>query len=116
SSDDAAASNGLCNGVADGSYCGGDQVSGDPSLLFQCSGGNLSAGQPCDSGCTVNGSGGDACALAPDGNGQSDGQYCGNDGLNNADPNTLYQCTGGALSVSQVCDNGCAVGAMDVCN
>ncbi|HTQ47170.1 MAG TPA: CHAP domain-containing protein, partial [Polyangiaceae bacterium] len=42
------------------------------------------------------GGGGDAC------NGWDDGYYCGNDGPA-GDPNTLYQCAGGATVGSQPC-------------
>jgi hypothetical protein len=56
--------------------------------------------------------GGDAC------NGYLDGYYCGNDGPA-GDPNTLYQCAGGATVGSQPCANGCQVNSGsqdDACN
>jgi hypothetical protein len=49
----ASASNGGCAGYYDGLYCGGDYISGDPSTLYQCSGGNLSVYQSCAYGCEV---------------------------------------------------------------
>ena len=47
----------------------------------------------------------------------ADGLYCGNDGVG-GDPGTLYQCTGGSISVSQVCANGCQTNwyGPDACN
>jgi hypothetical protein len=44
-----------CNGVADGTYCGGDGVSGDSSTLFTCAGGIMSSSQVCSNGCAANG-------------------------------------------------------------
>jgi hypothetical protein len=44
--------------------------------------------------------GGDGCT------GLGDGYYCGGDGVP-GDPNTLYQCAGGATVSSQPCGNGC---------
>jgi hypothetical protein len=38
--------------------------------------------------------------------GLDDGDYCGGDDIG-GDPNTLYQCTSGSLSVLTVCANGC---------
>jgi hypothetical protein len=40
--------------------------------------------------------------------GLGDGQYCGGDNVPGA-VNTLYQCTGGNLTVASVCANGCAL-------
>ena len=40
--------------------------------------------------------------------GFTDGLYCGGDYIQ-GDPNTLYRCSGGDLSVEQVCSNGCEV-------
>ncbi len=51
---DAGASS-ACTGVADGTYCGGDGVSGDPSTLFTCAGGSLASTQVCANGCAANG-------------------------------------------------------------
>ncbi len=42
--------------------------------------------------------------------------YCGNDGPS-GDPNTLYQCNGGRISIRQQCANGCKInqGVDDAC-
>jgi hypothetical protein len=40
--------------------------------------------------------------------GLDDGDYCGQDDIG-GDPNTLYQCASGTLSVLTVCANGCVV-------
>jgi len=61
-SDDAAAvPSPDCSQVADGSYCGGDGVSGDPSTLYQCAGGSLSSSSVCTAGCQAAGAGADSC-------------------------------------------------------
>jgi len=105
---------GGCGGYEDGLYCGGDYVSGDPSTLYRCSGGNLSVEQSCDSGCQVMPSGqNDQCAAPPpSGNGACagyyDGLYCGGDYIP-GDSSTLYRCSGGSLSVDQICAGGCEV-------
>jgi hypothetical protein len=46
-------SSGSCAGLSSGYYCGGDNVSGDPSTLYSCSGGALSFYQYCANGCQV---------------------------------------------------------------
>jgi hypothetical protein len=93
-------------------------VSGDPNTLYQCTAGNLTVSQVCPNGCQVMPPGiNDQCAApsptCPSGN----GLYCGGDGVS-GDPNTLYQCTAGNLTVSQVCPSGCQVmpaGVNDQC-
>jgi hypothetical protein len=57
----------------------------------------------------------DQCAAGscPSGN----GLYCGGDGIP-GDINILYQCTGGIVTVSQSCANGCKLmpaGTNDQC-
>jgi hypothetical protein len=44
-----------CTGMADGTYCGGDGVSGDSSTLFTCANGTTSSTQVCGNGCATNG-------------------------------------------------------------
>ena len=70
--------------------------------------------EACSQGCQVNSSGiDDACiASAPSGScaGFNDGLYCGSDYVN-GDPSTLYQCSGGSISVAEVCPNSCQVNA-----
>jgi hypothetical protein len=119
--------NDQCTGAGAGScpsgnglYCGGDGITGDSSVLYQCVDGALSVVQTCTSGCQVNPPGvNDQCAgpgggsPCPSGN----GLYCGGDGVT-GDPSTLYQCTSGTLNVVQVCGNGCQVnppGVNDQC-
>lgn len=57
------------------------------------------------------GGGGASCATL------QNGYYCGNDRVN-GDPNTLYQCSGGAIASSAPCPGGCQVmpsGTNDLC-
>jgi hypothetical protein len=49
---------------------------------------------------------GDALAAAPAVCPYGDGLYCGGNAIT-GDPSTLYQCTDGALTVSQMCAAGC---------
>ena len=105
--------NGQCHGYMDGLYCGGDYVSGDSSTLYQCAGGDLSLEETCSNGCQVMPSGDDdQCAAASASNdgcaGYYDGLYCGGDYVS-GDASTLYQCSGGNLSVYQSCAYGCEV-------
>jgi hypothetical protein len=101
-----------------GLYCGGDGIQGNSSTLYQCTGGVLTVSQVCANGCAVEPAGqSDQCnpppSQCPDGN----GLYCGGDGVQ-GNANTLYQCSGGVLTVSQVCANGCQVnppGQSDQC-
>jgi hypothetical protein len=100
-----------------GLYCGGNGVSGDPNSLYQCTNGNLSVVQACSNGCQREPAGvADRCfapSTCPDGN----GLYCGGNGVT-GDPNTLYQCTNGNLTVAQACSNGCTrepAGTPDQC-
>ncbi|HLK38846.1 MAG TPA: CHAP domain-containing protein [Polyangiaceae bacterium] len=96
----------------DGLYCGGNGVSGDASTLYQCTGGKLTAAQACAHGCQKMPAGtNDQCAAAPSGPSPAscpsgDGLYCGGNGVS-GDASTLYQCTGGNLTVAQSCSNGC---------
>jgi hypothetical protein len=48
----------------------------------------------------------DASASNPSCQGVADGTYCGADGVN-GDSDTLYQCSGGIVSVIEVCSAGC---------
>ena len=51
-----------CNGAPDGSYCGGDSISGNPDTLYVCAGGVTSSSQACLNGCGTNDTGpGDTC-------------------------------------------------------
>jgi len=82
-----------------GRYCGGNGVQGDPGTLYNCSNGTLSTVQVCSLGCQrmpvgIN----DQCAPCPYGN----GLYCGGNAVS-GDVNTLYNCSGGNLSVVAAC-------------
>jgi hypothetical protein len=44
-----------CTGVPDGTYCGGDGVSGDPGTLYTCAGGSLASSSVCSNGCYADG-------------------------------------------------------------
>ena len=96
----------------DGLYCGGNGVSGDPGTLYACGGGKLATSQVCPHGCQKMSAGtNDQCAAAPSGPSPAscpsgDGLYCGGNGVS-GDASTLYQCTGGNLTVAQSCSNGC---------
>jgi hypothetical protein len=92
-----------------GAYCGGDGIQGDSNTLYNCSGGVLSVVQVCPVSCKVNPPGvADACASCPSGN----GAYCGSE--LNQDPNTLYNCTDGTVSVIEKCGSTCHVSAAGV--
>ena len=99
-----------CSGYQDGLYCGGDYIQGDPGTLYRCSGGSLSVEQSCDNGCQSMPSGQDDLCAPPASAcaGYNDGLYCGGDYIQ-GDASTLYRCTGGSLSVEQVCASGCEV-------
>ncbi len=53
----------VCAGVPDGSYCGGDGVTGDPATLYGCAGGALASSAVCSNGCNADGlaDGNDSC-------------------------------------------------------
>ena len=69
------------------------------------------AGPATNDDASVADAGGPSCA------GQADGLYCGSDGIG-GDAGTLYQCSGGQLSVSQACTAGCQSdgNGADACN
>jgi hypothetical protein len=58
---DAGFADDTCTGIADGTYCGGDQVEGNSLTLFTCAGGVLQSAQLCASSCQINGNGTDVC-------------------------------------------------------
>jgi hypothetical protein len=95
-----------------GLYCGSG-LNMDPSTLYDCNGGVLTVSQHCPSPCHVNPPGqADTCGACPSGN----GLYCG--ATLGMDPNTLYNCNGGNVTVSQVCPSTChvaPVGQADYC-
>jgi len=113
---------GPCSGINDCTYCGNDPQGpgGDPSTLYQCSGGALVGSMPCANGCQI--TPGDSCDVCnqsssppPSGggdpcNGIPDGGYCGNDPDGpGGDPATLYQCNSGMTAATTTCPNGCQI-------
>lgn len=93
----------------DALYCGGDYVQGDPNTLYRCTGHRMSVEQSCADGCewmpiAVD----DRCrASAPVSSWcPNNGLYCGGDWIQ-GDARTLYRCSAHALSVEEVCSNGC---------
>ena len=95
-----------------GLYCGSG-IGMDASTLFNCNGGVLSVAQQCPSPCHVNPPGqSDTCGSCPSGN----GAYCG--ATLGMDPNKLYDCNNGNLTVTQACPSTCHVapaGQSDYC-
>ncbi len=96
----------------DGRYCGA-RVGGDPAYLYDCKAGKITqathCGGKCNAGTTATS---DTCASCPSGN----GDYCGT--TFGADPNKLYTCTSGVLTVKADCGAKCVVkppGTPDVC-
>lgn len=110
-----------CSGYS-GMFCGGDMVGGDPNTLYDCENNTVASKQTCANGCVTNSdpSLNDYCSDAPPSGGGGGGgvsctglpdyKYCGSDGVN-GDPNTLYTCSGGNMTGSMVCANGCTIGS-----
>lgn len=111
-----APSSGDC-ALGDGLYCGGNGVAGDPRKQYRCTNGSVTVERSCALGCKRMPSGqNDVCAAGtacPYG----DGAYCGGNAIGGS-PSTLYQCSGGTISVKTACANGCKampVGQPDAC-
>jgi hypothetical protein len=104
-----------------GDYCGGDTIGGDPSTLYHCTAGGQppASSQACANGCQTMPQGtNDVCRSTLSCPGS--GPYCGSDGVQGGDPNTLYNCPGAGQppSSSQACANGCTTepaGTPDFC-
>jgi hypothetical protein len=87
----------------------GSSDEGTPVELYSCQG---TANELWD----FRAASGDAGA-APSCGSLADGTYCGDDGITNGDASTLYQCSGGSLSVVEDCAYGCySCGGNDSCN
>jgi hypothetical protein len=110
--------NNTCPNGQNGYYCG-SSLGLDPNTLYSCQNGVKSFYQSCALGCIQKPPGtADVCRTStssgscPAGN----GDYCGSTlGL---DPNTLFSCSNGNISVKQVCNNGCKLnppGTADAC-
>jgi hypothetical protein len=95
-----------------GLYCGSG-INMDPKTLYNCNAGVLTVAQQCPSPCKVNPPGqADTCGACPSGN----GAYCG--ATLGVDPNKLYNCNNGNLTVTQTCPSTCHVsppGQADYC-
>jgi hypothetical protein len=89
-------------------YCGGDQLAGDPSTLYQCNAGGVPIARGfCTAGCATRPGKDDICHAA--GGPCVDGShYCGGDKLD-GDPQTLYVCMAGAGISPQRCASGCVI-------
>ncbi len=95
--------------AGDGTYCGGP-VGLNSAWLYDCVGGDYFLTEVCEHGCQASAApASDACAPPPPVCPSGDGLYCG--GGVGLDPATLYQCTAGAFTASQLCPHGCEVGA-----
>jgi len=97
SSSGGSSGNGGSSAGGSGSGSGSDPSggsSGDPSSGGSSGGGNADAGSSSPST--------DPCAAV------TDAEYCGDD-IIAGDPDTLYQCTGGVTTATQVCANGCQI-------
>jgi hypothetical protein len=42
-----------CKGLSDGTYCGGDDVPGDPKTLYECANGTMTVADVCANGCKM---------------------------------------------------------------
>ena len=117
--------NDLCKGSivcpGGGDYCGGDSMSGDVNTLYHCAAANQppASSQPCANGCqALPAPNPDVCRSSQTCPGTGD--YCGSDGVQGGDANTLYHCPGSGKppSGSQACASGCTVepaGTNDFC-
>ncbi len=107
-----------CPGAGD--WCGADGVGGDVDTLYHCDGaGNVTSQTACPNGCAVMAMGvPDVCKQGLTCPGAGD--YCGADGVQGGDANTLYHCPGAGQppSSSEGCANGCSIqpqGVPDFC-
>lgn len=105
--------------LGDGLYCGGNGIAGDPGALYRCTAGALAVEATCSAGCLPQPDGDpDTCVDATQPCSLGNGLYCGGNSLEGR-ADTLYRCTDGAVSVAQVCANGCRfhpAGENDSCN
>ncbi len=101
--------------------CGSNSSTGDPGRLYRCNAGSVSGSVICKNGCHAAPQGqadycvgSDPCAS----NVFSSDVVCGSSLSSNANPNTLYTCSGQMTTNSTVCSNGChasAPGQSDYC-
>jgi hypothetical protein len=97
-----------------GLYCGSG-IGMSNTTLYNCNNGVLTVAQECPSACKVNPPGqNDTCGACPQGN----GAYCGASLGPAFDPNKLYDCNNGNVTVTQACPSTCHVsppGQNDYC-
>ena len=92
-------------------YCGGDEVVGDPSTLYQCTKAGPSAVLVCQHGCARRAGRDDACICV------AGSPYCGGDQVL-GDPQTLYTCNADySTTLVKRCPTQCLVvaGQNDTC-
>lgn len=93
--------------AGDGDYCGGNGIEGDVDTLYTCRGGALTVKQTCAAGCYPKPTGqNDECVDRTQTCTAGDGLYCGNNGIV-GDPDTLYRCANGIVTVQQHCGGAC---------
>ncbi|MBL8015247.1 MAG: hypothetical protein JNK26_03615 [Candidatus Doudnabacteria bacterium] len=106
-----------CPNNQSGIYCG-TSVGLDPNTLYNCQNGVKTPIQSCALGCIQKPPGtADVCRAPSAGSCPAGtGDYCGSTlGL---DPNTLFYCEAGNVSIKQQCSNGCKLmpaGTADIC-
>lgn len=104
---------------ANGSYCGGTLLDGDPSRLYTCVGGVTGESRACERGCQVSPPGvPDACRRDDDPcAGAANGAHCG-ESIGGA-AGALYVCRDGSTAQAEPCPNGCdamPAGVADRCS
>lgn len=107
-----------CPNNENGYYCGA-AVGLDSNTLYYCQNGVSTTYQYCSLGCIQKPPGtADVCRTSTSGGScpAGNGDYCGSTlGL---DPNTLFSCNNGNISIKQQCSNGCQLnppGTADAC-
>jgi hypothetical protein len=98
-----------------GLYCG-DTVGRDPNVLYGCNGGEFVVHELCGNGCRIAPPGQDDMCEPNGSCPQGNGWYCGSSV--GRDPDTLYYCENGNLTVTQTCAAGCRIapsGQADFC-
>jgi surface antigen len=112
---------GMCTGVPDGWYCGGDMIAGgSPNTLYYCAEGSMTTSKSCSGEvCTVVPQANDVCVAGSCTGSMPNGWYCGDDGIQGGQADVLYFCSGGTATTAKECGNGCHVaptGQNDYCN
>jgi hypothetical protein len=104
--------------LGNGLYCGDNGIPGDPSTLYRCTDGAIVVEQACAAGCFAKPSGeADVCVDTTQTCSAGNGLYCGGNGIA-GNPDTLYRCQNGTVSLDQVCTTTCVnqpTGINDTC-